>query len=77
MASVASSSEANAAASETEEVNPETEEKSREELVYTVENLEEASRTYVIQSQSIIIHCNPRIILKKIGQIRVELKICM
>lgn len=48
MASVASSSEANAAASETEEVNPETEEKQGEELVYTVENLEEASRTYSI-----------------------------
>lgn len=47
-ASVASTSKASAVASETEEVNSETEEKQGEELVYTVENLEEASRTYSI-----------------------------
>lgn len=43
-----STSEASTAASETEKVNSKAEEKPREELVYTVANLEEASRTYSI-----------------------------
>ena len=45
-ASVVATSEASAAASETEEVNSNAEEKPRKELVYTLENLEEASSTY-------------------------------
>ncbi len=46
MASTTSIPETSAVASETEEMKPEAEEKPKEELIYTLENLEKASYTY-------------------------------